>query len=342
MSRNAFTILAPAALLYCLELYPAHKPDGFVFHYEAKEVNEVGSKYKDATKRMEESKGSKDGKDLKGLYYLEMDPETAVLVENEMCKQEFTDKEANNLIYFVSDTLEPVLAGSLGSTNFWSIIGLPKFWNLWKTPDDVELDKVRQCWPRVSRRLSSLIDCSTSLDVEKVKELLSKDEIKELKETFILSVNAKKYIIASTLMRARDDYTFLFDVHGWPFFVTLMKTFAVSLNDSLNMFSRPRFVRYTMYLVIFVMMAMTAISSQALAESRLVKDQAEKMKKLGPEYVSGAMEYYEKQIRRAELMRKAQSHLYDEEGDFRRMRGRLTNVNAKEQLSHYKSISSSE
>ena len=327
--------MAPAAALYSFLFLPIIWPNPYINYYEAKEV--IGPP---ATKRLKNSTEPKiEEKDLmNGLYYMEIDQENAALVENEMVKQNFSKDEVKGLIYFVSDTLETNRMGTLGGMSSWCLIGLPKYWNLWDTADDVELDKVRHCWPFFNKTIQKLVNTTTSLDVDKVNEHLNQDEIKELKETFILSEKAKKYAIASVLLEARDVATVVSQQHAFPWLVTLMKTIPINLNDSLDMFNRPMLIRFSLYVVTSSTLILGTVSMLKIIESMLVKYQAEQMKSFGTEYVEGAVEYFEKQIRRAELMRKTQNNIYDEKGDVWRIVERSPDSRAIEQLTTYKEM----
>jgi len=208
--------------------------------------------------------------------------------ENEELEVYFTDTFS---IYGVVTNVPNVRATS-------SSLGLP-FYAQYENLEDVNFDDLKAKFVKVH----PLIESDLTIDLEELKGTSGSD-IDELKETFVLSPDAKKFMIASHMIEWTSKSINICKSMKLLSVFSLFYVITATINEQALMFKRPFMLRLGVYMMMFSFVFMIALVTTEYCRSALDKTCDTLACKLGPNYAAGGVEYYQKAIKRIELLRK--------------------------------------
>ena len=169
----------------------------------------------------------------KEVYYVRFD--LMLLVESVLSDLNLNERKREDLEIFTADSLKTVGYGYT-CYNYGTMLGLPYFFE-WKTIEDVNLKAIRHNWPyHFGNRFTN-----HSLTLDNLE--LTEGELQELKETFLLSNNAKKFAIAQKIIESESmgNWAFYSFVPGAVFWA--LHQFCVLTNNIWGMLERPTYAR---------------------------------------------------------------------------------------------------
>jgi len=208
--------------------------------------------------------------------------------------------DINDFEVYFTDTLS--IYGTILNTpktlTFGSALGLP-FYMSYKSIDDVKFSDLMQ--KGNYKKTIFLDNLQINLDQLTGK---SGDEIDELKATFVLSPEAKKFVIASHMVEFTSKTMFLFKLMQSLVFFSLYVCAASSWNQSLQMFSRPFMMRLGCYAMFLSLTALSLMETNRRARGALDQTCVVLACKLGRDYAAGGVEFYEKAYKRISLLKK--------------------------------------
>jgi len=227
-------------------------------------------------------------------YYVRFD--LMLLIQSVLKDLDISDKKRENMDIYTADSLRVEGHGYM-ATNWATMLGVPYFFE-WNSKEDVRLEDIRHKWKHLI--VTRFTDNTITLD----NLNLSHDEVDELKETFVLSNNAKKFAIAQKLIEMGRLSDWLLFTSVPPSAVVLLNMLSCQTNDIFKMFERPWIVRYALYSVWASIAFCTCflLFSQQLDDIDLEADK--KLLILDRDYLEGGQEYYTKEMRRGQLLRK--------------------------------------
>ncbi|KAK0098246.1 hypothetical protein PV326_010145 [Microctonus aethiopoides] len=126
---------------------------------------------------------------------------------------------------------------------------------------------------------------------------LSRDDAKKFLESFLLSDDGKKYAIAHEILMT-DNYNIVIQSVVSALLTGGVYVLSAHLNESLSMFDKPRTIRVVMYLVIASFFWGVWAMQKDILTRRYESSVDEKISQLGPKYVKGAVEFYDKMLQR--------------------------------------------
>jgi len=329
--------------------------DKWVAHWESQETNETMATPISRRKFVRERIFNKDGDDnddddtpLKMRTFVGLNFKTKSLILQEMEKLRLVP--AKNLIFFQADSMEPVMLGYLEEQRrvqifekedlslFDASLGLPlHLCQDWESAEEVDLSRVRQddTYMALRTRFPSVFDWTLTLDQEELSKNLTASELRELKETFVLSLAAKSFIVSKKLREMKDQRRKFVELVTGTFPVIAYMVVTVKINDHLKMFQRPLAARLAIYAAVASLMTMTMMVAYTEEEAGLLDRVNRQLKEEG--YSEGGVEYLTKQIRRGELLHKGlpseASRFVTNEGDI--SKPILTSLHSKETSPSY-------
>ena len=172
-------------------------------------------------------------KGKKESYYVRFD--LMLLIQSVLKDLNISETKQEDMDIYTADSLK-VEGHGYTSTSFATMVGVPYFFE-WDSVEQVNLEQIRHKWkyPIVTRFTNH------SLTLENLE--LSSDELNELKETFVLSSNAKKFAIAQKLIEMERYGDWAFYTFIPSFAVLMLNQIACHTNDIFKMFERPSVVR---------------------------------------------------------------------------------------------------
>ena len=179
-----------------------------------------------------------------------------------------------------------------------SSLGLP-FYAQYENLEDVNFDDLKAKFVKVH----PLIESDLTIDLEELKGTSGSD-IDELKETFVLSPDAKKFMIASHMIEWTSKSINICKSMKLLSVFSLFYVITATINEQALMFKRPFMLRLGVYMMMFSFVFMIALVTTEYCRSALDKTCDTLACKLGPNYAAGGVEYYQKAIKRIELLRK--------------------------------------
>lgn len=179
-----------------------------------------------------------------------------------------------------------------------SSLGLP-FYAQYETLEDVNFDDLKAKLVKVH----PLIESDLIIDLEELKGISGSD-IDELKETFVLSPDAKKFMIASHMIEWTSKSINICKSMKFLSVFSLFYVMTANINEKALMFKKPFMLRLGVYMMVFSFVSLIAISTTEYCRSALDKTCDTLACKLGPDYAAGGVEYYQKAIKRINLLRK--------------------------------------
>jgi len=249
----------------------------------------------------------------KEVYYVRFD--LMLLVESVLSDLNLNERKREDLEIFTADSLKTVGYGYT-CYNYGTMLGLPYFFE-WKTIEDVNLKAIRHNWPyHFGNRFTN-----HSLTLDNLE--LTEGELQELKETFLLSNNAKKFAIAQKIIESESmgNWAFYSFVPGAVFWA--LHQFCVLTNNIWGMLERPTYARYAMYSVHSAMFLSVLLYLSSIYQNEIDKWLDQKMILMGRDYLEGGMEFYQKEIKRGLLLRKGLGDMgpnyFDENGELERI-----------------------
>ena len=172
-------------------------------------------------------------KEHKEDYYLRFD--LMLLIESIFKDLNINERKRNNMDIYTADSLKVEGHGNT-NTNFATMLGIPYFFE-WNSVEDVSLTDIRHKWKHLI--VTPLTNNSFTLDNLK----LSDEELNDLKETFVLSNNAKKFAIAQKLVEMERLGDWMLFTFVPPSFTLMLNLLAAHCNDIFQLFERPIIVR---------------------------------------------------------------------------------------------------
>ena len=130
-------------------------------------------------------------KESKEDYYVRFD--LMLLIDSIFRDLDINERKRKNMDIYTADSLKVEAHGST-NTNFATMLGIPYFFE-WNSVEDVCLADIRHKW----KNLIVTAFTNNSFTLENLN--LSDEELNDLKETFVLSNNAKKFAIAQNSLR---------------------------------------------------------------------------------------------------------------------------------------------
>ena len=194
---------------------------------------------------------------------------------------------------FACDKFHPVPLGVIGNY-VGGHLGLPTFFH-WKHPEEVQLNVVQH------KPIYNVLLFKTGLLLNEAD--VPEDKVQRLKELFIVSDSAKKYIIAESMaeMTFEEDYWSTFYMLGSYLAIWHL---ATQTNHKFNLLTKaPLQARVALYIS---WGSLYLIVLGALFHSRwleVTKEKLNMMKALGPENLRGGIDYYEQMLERGKLLR---------------------------------------
>ena len=179
-----------------------------------------------------------------------------------------------------------------------SSLGLP-FYALYENLGDVNFSDLKAKLVKVH----PLIESDLTIDLEELKGTSGSD-IDELKETFVLSPDAKKFMIASHMIEWTSKSINICKSMKLLSVFSLFYVITATINEQALMFKRPFMLRLGVYMMMFSFVFMIALVTTEYSRSALDKTCDTLACKLGPNYAAGGVEYYQKAIKRINLLRK--------------------------------------
>ena len=177
---------------------------------------------------------------VKEVYYLRFD--TMLLLQSVMSDLKFSHNKKDEIEVYTVDSLKVVGHGCL-STTFSGILGIPYFLE-WNSVDEVDLTQIRhQCSYQFGNYFT---DHTLKLEALNLDEM----ELSNLKETFVLSVKAKKFALAKELMEIDRISTWFFYIVAPLVSCFALNQMAVHFNDIFKMLERPSIVRYEVLILV--------------------------------------------------------------------------------------------
>ena len=166
-------------------------------------------------------------------YYVRFD--VMLLIESVLKDLRISERKREDMDIYTADSLR-VEGHGYTKTSFSTMLGVPYFFE-WNTVEDVNLDHIRHKWKHMV--VSRFTDNFFTLEHLN----LSDEELNELKETFVLSNNAKKFAIAQKLLEMERYSDWLLYTFTPMSLTLLLYMLAVHCNDIFKMFERPMIVR---------------------------------------------------------------------------------------------------
>ena len=147
----------------------------------------------------------------------------------------------------------------------------------------------------------------------------------ELKATFVLSDNARKFLLATQSYEMGSTLTMAAKGGAKAMFLMVYTLFSSSLNSSLGLFRHPLYLRLGVYSLCFSSLGLFSILL-SVRFRRMVDEAVDQMAcQLGPDYAEGGVEFYSKAIKRAKLMRMRDipgaEEYFNDDGDLIKDRG---------------------
>lgn len=234
---------------------------------------------------------------------------------------------------FMANSFDPVLFG-YQDCPFGYTVGIP-FYYMWRTVEEVQFEEVIQMlWGKeIWKRQIALADF--------VKNL-SEDELADLKDTLILSEKAKKYCIAEQILCAKE-YNPTFDTFFSLGHFIVSYYFCALMNYQFNLLKKaPRILRVAMYSAVSVPMAYFCYNYYRDSNRKVHSDAVKKLASVGPDYVEGGIEFWEKSERRGKILRRILDKgetFYEEDGSKILMPLQYEKLRPRQALEVLKSIS---
>jgi hypothetical protein len=179
-----------------------------------------------------------------------------------------------------------------------SSLGLP-FYAQYENLEDVNFGDLKAKFVKVY----PLIESDLTIDLEELKGTSGSD-IDELKETFVLSPDAKKFMIASHMIEWTSKSINVCKSMKLLSVFSLFYVITATINEQALMFKRPFMLRLGVYMMMFSFVFMIALVTTEYCRNALDKTCDTLACKLGPNYAAGGVEYYQKAIKRINLLRK--------------------------------------
>lgn len=179
-----------------------------------------------------------------------------------------------------------------------SSLGLP-FYAHYENVEDVNFGDLKAKFVKAL----PLIVSDLTIDLEEL-EGKSGSDIDELKETFVLSPDAKKFMIASHLIEWTSKSINLCKSMKFLSVFGLYYVMTATINEQAAMFKKPFMLRLGVYMIVLSFISMIVLATTEYCRSALDKTCDTLACKLGPDYAAGGVEYYQKAIKRINLLRK--------------------------------------
>ncbi|XP_015597578.1 transmembrane protein 177 [Cephus cinctus] len=130
----------------------------------------------------------------------------------------------------------------------------------------------------------------------------SQPAAKSLLESLVLSENAQKYGIAREVLRLQTNEVVATSICA-P--LTIIATYEAckKINNRFNLHQGPRSLRVILYLVTGSFVASLWLTVKDFITIRIEKDCDQTIAELGPEYVHGGLEFYDKMMKRNMALR---------------------------------------
>lgn len=171
-------------------------------------------------------------------------------------------------------------------------------------------------------------------------------DTEELKETFVLSDNAKKFLLATQSYELCSAFVLTAKLSQKSVYVLMYATVASTINQVFNLFRYPLIVRLGMYAMCLSATGMYGIALNHMGRKALDETIDQMVCRLGLQYSQGGVEFYSKCIRRAQLLRELVPEAleyFDENGDLVKDRGeKLVSLPLKERLDNCKKIAANQ
>jgi len=209
-----------------------------------------------------------------------------------------SDEDHENVELFTSTLLDPVLIGSTHCREGASV-GFPRHM-MWTSENDIDLDnlRIKPYWNPFFPGFSIPKDVDPA-------------DLEELKESLILSPAAREFIVSNQLLAA-NGYLSWIQVFLPGAFMLLHYVYGVTLNQKLDLISKPRYQRLGFQMLWFYLVFMTFIMMWNLVKQMSSSDYLESVVR-SPEDARAALEFYTAMIKRNKILRKIlgpESHYY--------------------------------
>jgi hypothetical protein len=224
-----------------------------------------------------------------------------------------SDRDRNAFTVFAADHFVPIQRGST-STLFGSAFGYPVFFE-WSTIDEAKLWEIRH-----KAMQSRFFAKGVSLQKDHAeKEVCSSDAVLSLKQSMLLSEQAKKFAIALAVHEAAISWSPHVRMYLMP-----AVFYSVYVCITHMMLSHTIFSKISSGYKALVVVSLTAIGAMVylvamkMHEMELEDEKIEMVARLGEDYLEGGIEYYEKAGERGKLLRKLIKYgdaYFDKSGD---------------------------
>ena len=159
-----------------------------------------------------------------------------------------------------------------------------------------------------------------------LSRLTDDGNLNELKATFILSDDAKMFLLATQSYEMCSQLALSSKLFEKSILVILYATLTSSINSLFKMFKHPLIVRLGMYMMCFAGIGLSSIAVTHIGRTALDETLDQMACQLGPQYSQGGVEFFNKAIKRAQLLREnlpEAKEYFDENGDLIKDRGDL-------------------
>ena len=247
----------------------------------------------------------------------ELDQDFQQLLDQVMKDMKISSYSKEKYLVFFTDNLSVTCKNfftPIGALRFRAALGLP-FYTNFSNQKAVDLAQMKHKTAYVPLQDPVQIDLSCITD-----------EMEDLKETFMLSDDAKMFLLATQSYEMCSQLVLTSKICEKSILILLYATLTSNINSLFNMFKYPLIARLGMYVMCFSGIGMYGIAVNCLGRKALNETLDQMACQLGLQYSQGGIEFYSKAIKRAQLLREKLPEAveyFNEDGDLVKDRGDL-------------------